>query len=274
MAREGRKISSSGVYQILLRGVDKLFLKDDDYSEFRKRLAKHFGENPKMRLLAYLLLPNRVQLVIDASGENPSLVIKPLCTGYARYFNRTYSAGGRLFYDRFKSVPCENADEISDTVAFLHSVGSSFAKKENFSLDEYQNGAKLCDVSRFFELCTKSAEYTKAHTLHLDDYDRLDEAELTEYLRITCGKSADELCAKSRDDKDFIMLFSGRGASMRKLLPLLGIKPISAKQSTAKKPAAKSAPKPETKKSEPKPEPQPESKKPETKNRNLSVWLL
>lgn len=259
MARAGRQKSESGVYHILLRGVDKLFLNNEDYSEFLERLSRQFSDND-VRLLAFLLLPNRVQLLIDAGDKSPSLAVKPLCTGYARYFNRTYKADGRLFYDRFKSVPCETADEIADTAAFFHSVGKSFAREGLYSLGEYDNEPMICDCARLFELCGADAQIRKPHTLHLDDYDRLSREELEEYLKLCSGFDIETLGKQDIHSPEFERLFSGKGASVRKLLPLFGIRSAapSAKKSVPKKTAE-----------------QPKQEKPTpAQNRNLSVWLL
>lgn len=257
MAREGRKKSANGVYHVLLRGVDKLFLQEEDYLWFRERLKIHFGGNGA-RLLAFLLLPNRVHLLIDEGEQGLSLAVKPLCTSYARYFNRTYSEAGRLFYDRFKSVPCETAEEISDTAAFLHEIGKRYAQEENSSLGEYEHGAVLCDTARFSQLCGERAVQNRPHTLHLDDYDRLTREELAEYLHITAGCDIEELANMDRHTEPFLTLFSGRGATARKLLPIFGVYPRTTPE---KRPAQEQKPKP----SEP---PKPAQK------RDLSVWLL
>ena len=44
MAREKREISSTGMYHILLRGIDELFSKDEDFKEFSTTLEKFFEE--------------------------------------------------------------------------------------------------------------------------------------------------------------------------------------------------------------------------------------
>ena len=255
MAREGRQKSASGVYHVLLRGVDKLFLQEEDYSWFRDRLKVRFGGSGA-RLLAYLLLPNRAHLLIDEGTEELSLAVKPLCTSYARYFNRTYKEAGKLFYDRFKSVPCETEEEISDTAAFLHEIGRRYAREENSSLSEYENGARLCDTARLLQLCG-GRKPDKAHTLHLDDYDRLTREELAEYLHITAGCDIEELAKMDRHTEPFITLFSGRGATARKLLPIFGVYPClrHEKQRKTEEPKPSEPPKP-------------------AQRRDLSVWLL
>lgn len=253
MARTGRKKSESGVYHVLLRGVDKLFLENSDYTEFKMRLGEYFSGDA--RLLAFLLLPNRVHLVIDVGEDDLSVAVKPLCTSYARYFNRTYSIGGKLFYDRFKSVPCHTASDIGDTVAFLNAVGSYFAEREQFSLAEYETRAEVCDTSRLVRIIGSDITSKKPVSLHLDDYTQLSKEDMNIYLGFTADCTLDDLTKANRQDDSFKRIFSG-GVSARAVLPLFG---VHTQPAVSKKPV-------EEKKTEPEPKAQ--------EKKNLSVWLL
>lgn len=255
MARAGRKKSASGVYHVLLRGVERIFVGEADYREFRSRLAEYFGG--EVRLLAFLLLPNRVHLLIDEGGAEMSYAVKPLCTSYARYFNRTYSADGKLFYDRYKSVPAETADDIADTAAFLNAVGEKLTTADNYSLAEYENGAVLCDTKRLTDLIGNRVHSKKPSSLHLDDYGQLTKEEMEQYLEVVAGCTLAELAKMDRQSDEFKAVFAAEGVSARGILPLFGIH-----QTAAKKKAAQKEKKPE-----------PAEEKPQQK-RNLSVWLL
>lgn len=260
MARTGRIKSENGVYHVLLRGVDKLFIKDSDYAEFRLKMQEYFGK--KTKLLAYLLLPNRVHLLVDEADGTLSGAIKPLCTSYARYFNREYNTEGKLFYDRFKSVPAENYEQISDTVAFFNAVGTAFAAKENFSLYEYTQKAVLCDTDRLKALISDSCSSTQPKTLHLDDYAQLQPNELAKYIEIVTGKPVSNL---EKDSELLLTILSGRGLSTHHITSLLGLKP--AKSAASKKLTEKKPEKPD--------ETDVQKQKPQEKSKNnLSVWLL
>ncbi|MBQ7794586.1 MAG: hypothetical protein IJ366_08745 [Clostridia bacterium] len=255
MARAGRQKSASGVYHVLLRGVEGLFSDSSDYVEFRARLAEYFAD--EVRLLAFLLLPNRVHLIIDEGGAELSLAVKPLCTSYARYYNRTHSIDGKLFYDRYKSVPLESRDDIADAVAFLNAVGRRFAGKETSSLAEYLGEAVLCDTKRLAQLIGDKTSSMKPKALHLDDYSQLTREEMEEYLRIVADCTLDDLAEADRQSESFKMIFSC-GVTARAVLPLFGVHTPAAekKKAVVQKPAAV----------EEKNEPAPK--------KNLSVWLL
>lgn len=259
MARAGRQKSSSGVYHILLRGVDKLFLNEDDYAEFRTRLAEYFAG--EVRLLAYALLQNRVHLLVDEGDLEISEAVKPLCTSYARYFNRTHSLDGKLFYDRYKSVPCEERSDIADTYAFINTIGREFADEGNSSADE--KVSSICDFARVSELAGDVSNI-KPMALHMDDYSQLSKADMERYLLLVADCKLADLAKMNRQDKKFKQIFSG-GVSARAVLPQYNIKPIS-----EPKPKKASAPKKEEKIVSD----VPEKKEKPTAKKDLSVWLL
>lgn len=262
MARAGRQKSSSGVYHVLLRGVDKLFLEESDYIEFRARLAEYFAG--EVKLLAYALLQNRVHLLIDECELEMSKAVKPLCTSYARYFNRTYSADGKLFYDRYKSVPCNSKAEIADAYAFINAVGKEFAVDENSSAGTAAR--ELCDTKRVKALIG-DVKGLKPVALHMDDYSQLSKADMEKYLMIVASCKLSDLAKMDRQSEEFRRIFSG-GVTARAVLPLYNVKPAN-ETKKKKTPAPKKMPAPRI-------EEKPESKKEEkpAPKKDLSVWLL
>ncbi len=255
LARAGREKSKSGVYHVLLRGVEGLFADGSDYIEFRAKLAEYFGN--EVRLLAFLLLPNRVHLIIDEADSELSKALKPLCTSYARYYNRAHVADGKLFYDRYKSVPLETKADIADAVAFLNAIGRRFAGKETSSLAEYLGTPMLCDDKRLKELIGDDCTSMKPKALHLDDYTQLTREEMEEYLKIVADCTLEDVAKMDRTSEEFLRIFSA-SVTARAILPLFGVHMTT----TRRKPTARKEPVAEKKTDE-----QPQKK-------NLSVWLL
>ena len=124
MARTTRQVSKTGVYHVLLRG-DALFQKDEDKQYFEGLLSEYFQTDA---ILGYLLQENRIHIVIHS--DDLSKEIKPLCTAYARYYNRCYSVEGKLFCDRFKSEPLEDEESVSRTLAYINRFGAKKKKKK------------------------------------------------------------------------------------------------------------------------------------------------
>ncbi len=108
MPRHARQLSDSGIYHVMLRGVnrDAIFLEDDDFERFLQILAIT-KEVSGCKVLAYCLMTNHVHLVVCTMGEPIAIVMKRLGIRYAAWFNRKYGRVGHLFQDRFRSLPVE-----------------------------------------------------------------------------------------------------------------------------------------------------------------------
>lgn len=109
MARHARRLSESGIYHVMLRGLnrDALFLEDEDHEKFLRclTLAK---DASGCRVLAYCLMTNHVHLILRTTEEPIGSVVKRLGVRYAGWFNRKYGRVGHLFQDRFISLPVED----------------------------------------------------------------------------------------------------------------------------------------------------------------------
>jgi REP element-mobilizing transposase RayT len=109
MPRRARQLAESGIYHVMLRGVnrDVLFLEPEDYDRFLATL-RVVRDASGCRVLAYCLMPNHVHLVLRTTQEPIGTVIKRLGVRYSGWFNRKYGRVGHLFQDRFKSHAVED----------------------------------------------------------------------------------------------------------------------------------------------------------------------
>lgn len=109
MPRHARQLAESGIYHVMLRGVnrDAIFLDDEDCARFLHALTKA-RDSSGCAVLAYCLMSNHVHLVLRTGDEPIGAVVKRLGVRYAGWFNRKYGRVGHLFQDRFKSVPVED----------------------------------------------------------------------------------------------------------------------------------------------------------------------
>ncbi len=157
MARTARKKSSTGIYHILLRSNNTLFLNEEDKKYFKELLQKYFTDSLSACIYGYSLTKKKIHLIINEKNEDVSTLIKPFCTSYARYFNRVHSVTGKLFADRFKSEPVESNIALSQLILYLYKgdlaqfkadriIAHSDLKKLNISsvkkvlpMDDYEN---------------------------------------------------------------------------------------------------------------------------------------
>ena len=110
MARKARELSKSGMYRVTLRG-EELFKSDADKAVFRELLTKYFETG---EIYGMSLEKTEIDLVVKEGENGISMTMKPLITSYARYFNKTHSITGKLFSDRFISVPIETEEEKAE----------------------------------------------------------------------------------------------------------------------------------------------------------------
>lgn len=123
MAREARKISSTGMYAVRLCG-ERLFKDNEDEKMFLSMLGKYFEDG---EVYGVSLSDTEIRLVVKETPKGISMTMKPLITSYARYYNRTHNTEGKLFSGRFISVPLESDKEKREAVKNL---SEAFAVKK------------------------------------------------------------------------------------------------------------------------------------------------
>lgn len=246
MARTGRVESNMGIYHVLLRGMNELFLENKDFDEFVAVLKK-YASLDAFKVYSYTLLKNRVHLVVGVSGSIGA-GLKPLCTSYARYFNRTYQRTGKLFYDRLKSEPINSESELKNVVAFVNSI--SVQTSENYPYSSLSDaGREICVPGL---LSQRELLDTAVTEMFIEDYDCLSKNELGIYIYALCGVSPENFSnlSASEQKEALAKLTEKRWIAKNKLYDILD---INRPRASSNQPAQKAEPE---------------------KDRGLSVWLL
>lgn len=121
MPRQAREKSQTGIYHVMLRGIDKrdIFLTDKDYYKFLYyiKLAK---EKSGFSLLAYCLMTNHVHLLLKEGKEELGDSIRRIAVGYAQYHNRTHGRTGHLFQNRYQSEPVNDDSYLLAVSRYIH----------------------------------------------------------------------------------------------------------------------------------------------------------
>ena len=109
MARTLRTKSETGIYHVMMRGVNHqiIFEQPSDYSRFQELLGQFTNpkdeqnrpQPPRCSFYAYCLMPNHVHLLIKEESEDLSSVVKRISAAYALYFNKKHERCGHLFQD-------------------------------------------------------------------------------------------------------------------------------------------------------------------------------
>ena len=137
MARQPRRKAESGVYHIILRGINRqtVFEDEEDFSKYRSLLS-FYKRRCGFALYGYCLMDNHIHLlvkeaanpaILDVNGtevevpaESLETIFKRLNVSYVLYFNRKYKRTGHLFQDRFKSEPIETDARLLMALRYIH----------------------------------------------------------------------------------------------------------------------------------------------------------
>ncbi len=121
MPRKTRQISNTGIYHIIVRGINRQDIFHDvvDYSRYLETLQRIITKK-EVHLLGYCLMTNHVHLLIDEGSESISSIMKRLGTSYAHWYNCKYERVGHVFQDRFKSESVEDDVYLKTVIRYIH----------------------------------------------------------------------------------------------------------------------------------------------------------
>ena len=153
MARHARKISSTGVYHIMLRGINKeqIFQKNYYKTKILKLLKEIKGEID-FYIIAYCVMDNHLHLLVKVGDEDLKNIMKKLNVKFALYYNRLENRYGYVFQDRFKSEAVENEKYLLGALRYIHNNPIKAALTDNIinyqwssAKDYFNNNTDLID---------------------------------------------------------------------------------------------------------------------------------
>jgi len=121
MARGPRKKSKSQIYHIMLRGINKqiVFNENVDYEKFLK-VMRRCKVKSEYQVYAYCLMENHLHLLLKEGKEPLEIAMKRICCSYVYWYNLKYQRVGNLFQDRFKSEPVEDDKYFITVLRYIH----------------------------------------------------------------------------------------------------------------------------------------------------------
>lgn len=138
MARLPRLIIPQHPHHVIQQGIDhqKVFRDDEDYAAFLKWL-REAARQFKVALHAYVLLPERVHLLVTPADEaGLGKMMQWIGRYYVPYFNHKYQRSGTLWQGRFRAnvldperyfLACSRYIELNPVQAELVSEPSDYA---------------------------------------------------------------------------------------------------------------------------------------------------
>jgi REP element-mobilizing transposase RayT len=122
MAREGREKSGTGIYHIMLRGIDKrnIFFDDEDRTKFIENMIRaQDSDTGRFEIYGYCLMDNHIHLLLKEI-EDIGTVIKRVTVGYVGWSNRKYERTGHLFQNRYMSETVETESYLLTVLRYIH----------------------------------------------------------------------------------------------------------------------------------------------------------
>ena len=121
MARQARQLSSTGIYHVILRGINRqnIFEDDEDKSKFLDILIK-YKQICQYSVYAYCLMDNHIHLVIKEGPDPLHRIMKRIGVSFVYWFNWKYHRSGHLFQDRFISTTVDDDSYLLEVIRYIH----------------------------------------------------------------------------------------------------------------------------------------------------------
>jgi len=244
MPRNARRKSSTGVYHVVMRGINKkrIFEEEQDYQKYLDTLSK-YKKICGYELYAYCLMSNHIHLLMKEGREDLGNVFRRIGASFVYWYNRKYSRSGHLFQGRYKSEAVETDRYFLTVMRYIHQnpLKAGMVKEIQAypwsSYHEYIKNANLCDTKFALGLFASNAqqalklwkefnqEKNDDRCLEYDDGIRLNDSEAATVIQnVAEVKSPGEIqnFAKQKRNKA-IKEFRRIGLSIRQIERLTGI---------------------------------------------------
>lgn len=238
MARQARKKSESGIYHIMLRGINRqqIFEDEEDRQKFLDTL-ENYKDLCGYTIYAYCLMGNHIHLLLKEGKEDLTQVFKRIGGSYVYWYNWKYHRCGHLFQDRFKSEPVEDDGYFLTVLRYIHQnpVKARICTRAEVykysSMKEYLSFPFLVDTDFALSMITKEQfiEYHREENddncLELEDHFRLtdDEAKAL-IIKISKCRTIAEFQLLDRNARNAcIHKLHNKGLSIRQISRLTGI---------------------------------------------------
>lgn len=244
MPRYARKKSESGIFHVMLRGINKQTIFEDD--EDRERFLETIGRYKtvsKYKIYGYCLMSNHVHLLLKETEEPISAIIKRNCSSYVYWYNWKYKRCGHLFQERYKSETVENEGYLLTVLRYIHQNPVKAGLSKNIkeykwsSYNEYAGKTEIVDtgfVLQIFSTDRKKAvssfivysnEQNEDKCLDYDEKNRITDNDIRKYFEKLGIENISELQQMEISKRNAIIneIKAIEGVTIRQLSRITGI---------------------------------------------------
>ena len=239
MPRRARRKSESGIYHIMLRGINRqqIFEDKEDSEHFLETLNK-YKKQCGYEIYAYCLMGNHVHILLREGKEDLTLMLKRIAGSYVYWYNWKYRRSGHLFQDRFKSEPVEDDEYFLTVIRYIHQnpVKAGLCKSVDeyaySSYNEYVNNRYIVDTDFCLGIIDREQfvefnnEYNEDICLDVSekDYRLTDDEAYAIIKKISKCKTLSDFQHLDKNKRNiFIKAFYKNGLSIRQISRLTGV---------------------------------------------------
>lgn len=243
MPRQARKKSKCGIYHIMLRGINRqdIFEDNEDREKFIETL-RQYKEKIGYELYGYCLMSNHVHLLVKEGKESFSVTMKRISSSYVYWYNWKYERCGHLFQERYKSEVVEYDGYLLTVLRYIHQnpvkagIVTDIAKYEWSSYSTYVGNRGITDID--FVLKHLSEERNRAiisfirymkeanedNCLEYEEKCRVTDSELQRIIEEKYYITANSFHILDRQRKNEILheLKEVKGVTIRQLVRVMG----------------------------------------------------
>ena len=136
MARKARVLSPINSYTILLKAYDDVSFSNHDLTMFLDTVSK-YSNTLNYKFLAYDLNEKVLTFVFYDCDTALYTIMRKICVSFVSRFNLFNLRSGKVFKDRFLSVPANSIKDVWDMVYDVHKLGSNLSSKQNYFSNKY-----------------------------------------------------------------------------------------------------------------------------------------
>ena len=240
MPRQARKKSQSGIYHVMLRGINRqIIFEDSEDSEVFLETVRMYKAEFNCEIYAYCLMINHVHLLIKIDSENIQHFMRKVGAKYVYWYNWKYNRVGGLFQDRYKSEPVEDDGYFLTVLRYIHQnpVKALICMKaedyDESSYNEYVYPKPNQITDTGFALGMMSKEQFVEFNNEVNDDKCL---EMREVVRVNdneakaiileisqCGNSSEFQALPEENRNEYLQELKSKGLSIRQIERLTGI---------------------------------------------------
>ena len=121
MPRQARLDAPGTLHHVILRGIEKRRIVDDD--EDRRIFIGRLGDialETNTKIFAWSLMTNHAHILLRSGLDGLPKYMRRFLTSYALRYNRRHRRHGHLFQNRYKSIVCDEDAYFLELVRYIH----------------------------------------------------------------------------------------------------------------------------------------------------------